>query len=125
MSFQLTISNILDKDLGPIIASFKLPRGVSYEAKHVSDKPADVVEKKGKKKNGRASGKAKLTMTGKDASEGTLLFSGLEAFEKFEAKSGIGTVTLKMFRDHMPSVGLTDGLAKRLLQTKHLEYLNE
>ena len=37
MSFQLTISNVPDKELGGLIARLNLPRGAKYDVKHIPD----------------------------------------------------------------------------------------
>ena len=69
MSFQLTLSNIPDKDLGPLIARMNLPRGVTVEHKYVVD-VAGFIEgpKKGRHRVPRDT---KLTMTGKRPQQGS------------------------------------------------------
>lgn len=119
MSFQVTISNVPDKDLGPLIARLNLPRGAKVEQKY----SPDVVGLIEGPKRGRMPASTKLTMTGKRPQNGTKLLFALEAFEKLEAKHGIGSVSMEDLMRNLKTKKQHENLAKRLLKAGFVEYL--
>ena len=123
MSFTLTIRNIPDKDLGPILARLQLPRGAEQEVKHTPDHVAALPNPaKGKP---RANADTVLTMTGKTPMvKGGILSQALIEFEKCEKRNGIGSVTVAIYRDYLTKKQLDFKLQTRLLHEGYLEYLN-
>ena len=65
-----------------------------------------------------------LTMTGKQAKKGTLIYPAMVAFEKLEANKGIGNVTVKMFRAELKRRRWKVDLAQRCVTEKFLSYLS-
>ena len=132
MSFTVTIHDVADKDLGSLIASLKLPKGVDYKLTHMIDvqitaaDPSFVVngKRRKKKKNRRGNPSIKLTMSGKRPTmSGSKIEVGLEQFEKLEAKLGIGDVSAQDFKNHLEAKGSTDGMLTRLVTEGYLNYL--
>lgn len=119
MSFQVTISNVPDKELGPLIARLNLPRGSKIEQKYSAD-VAGLIE--GPKRS-RMPASTKLTMTGKHPQKGSKLLFALEAFEKLEAKHGIGSVSLTDLARNLKTKKQPDKLAQRLIKAGFVEYL--
>lgn len=119
MSFQVTISNVPDKDLGPLIARLNLPRGSKVEQKYTADF-AGLLE--GPKKR-RMPSSTKLTMTGATPQQGTKLLFALQAFEKLEGKHGIGSVSMDDLIRNLKTKKQNEKLAQRLLKAGFVEYL--
>lgn len=119
MSFTVTISNLPDKELGPLLARLRLPRGTSYATLYKPD-VAGLIS--GPKRSRRPSS-TKVCMTGKRPGEGSQLEFGLEAFEKLEAKHGIGTVSLDDLMKNLKLKKRSDKLGRRLLRDGYLEYV--
>lgn len=119
MSFQLTISNIPDKELGPLIARLSLPRGAKTEHKYTSDVAGLLA---GPKKR-RMPSSTKLTMTGAQPQQGSKLLFALQAFEKLEAKHGIGSVSMDDLIGNLKTKKQNEKLAQRLLKAGFVEYL--
>lgn len=134
MSFTIVISDVSDKDLGPVLAKLKLPRGASYQFTHFLDVeiPADTAPKKKKRKQGVRRSKAdllvtKLTMSGKKARQPeSQVAKGLLHFEECEAELGIGNVTVVDFRVYLERVGVVspDAIQKRMVRDHYLDYLD-
>ncbi len=133
MSFTILISDVADKDLGPVLAKLKIPRGAQYELTHFLDVeiPADTAPKKKKRKQGVRRSRAdmlvtKLTMSGKVARQPeSAVAKGLVHFEECEAELGIGNVTVVDFRAHLERVNMKDpeGIQKRMVRDHYLNYL--
>ena len=121
MSFNITITNVSDKDLGRIIAGLDLPRGTSYDVVH---KPNGAVEpvKKGKKPVGNKD--SLLTMTGKIPAKGTAVEYARNLFEKLEAKHGIGNVSVQDLRTALKKNRKPWQLQGRLVTEKFLAYID-
>lgn len=133
MSFTILISDVADKDLGPLLAKLKLPRGATYQHTHFLDVeiPADTPPKKKKRKQGVRRSRAelletKLTMSGKKAKQPeSQVAKALFLFEECETLYGIGTVTVTMFRAHLAghNVDDPDSIQKRMVRDHYLNYL--
>lgn len=132
MSFTITIRDVADKDLGSLVASLRLPKGVDYKLTHMIDvkisnaDPSIIIngKKKKKRKSRRGNPGIKLTMSGKRPTmSGTSIESGLELFEKLEKDMGIGTVSAAAFAKHLNVKHLSDGMVNRLLTEGYLDYL--
>jgi hypothetical protein len=124
MSFTIIITDIPNKDLGPIIARLQLPRGVDYDIKFVSDHAVPATAKpngRGGKTRPRAD--SLLTMTGKVAMKGSKIETAVSLFEKLEKRRGIGTVTVQDFRDHLVKNEYPKALAQRCVTEKFMAYL--
>jgi len=134
--FIITISEIPDKELGPIVAGLKLPRGVKYEQTHFIDVEispvVDPIEKKKRKmrKRKRMSHEelmeAGLTMSGREAKQhGSQVARGLMIFERLEGEGGIGTVSVTSFRKALKKAKIPnpDNLQKRMIRDDYLNYL--
>ena len=125
MSFKLTIRNVPDKELGPIISRLQLPRGVTYDAKYVSDYAVPTKKKaKGNSKNPHSRADSLLTMTGKEAQKGSIIEHGMVLFEKLEKRQGIGTVTVRDFRENLVNNGHPSAVAQRSVTEKFLSYID-
>ena len=122
MSFTLTIRNIPDKELGPILARLNLPKAASYDVAHVADH-VGLIEGPGPRSGPRANGATKLHMTGKQVKNSEVLNAALVMFEKLEAKEGIGTVSVDMFRADLVKRHQAKNMCTRLIHEGYLEYL--
>lgn len=120
MSFKIVIENVDDKQLGPLLAELKLPKGATYDVRHEANN-LSVVPKRGKKPARRNGGATILTMTGKKPKEGTQAAAALELFEKFEARRGIGNVSRAEFKEYMKKKE-QEGMVNRLVNEKFLGY---
>jgi hypothetical protein len=132
MSFTITIRDVADKDLGSLIASLKLPKGVDYRLTHMIDvrisaaDPSIIVngKKRRKKKSRRGNPDIKLTMSGKRPMQpGSKIEKGIELFEKLEADMGIGTVSANAFSTFLRSKHVNGGMLSRLTTEGYLNYL--
>lgn len=139
MSFTITISQIPDKELGPIVAGLKLPRGVKYEQTHFIDvEISPVVDPIEKKKKSRPHTRKRkrmshedlmemiLTMSGREAKQhGSQVARGLMIFERLEGEDGIGTVSVSGFRKALKKAKVKnpDLLQKRMIRDDYLKYL--
>ena len=127
MSFTITLKDIPDRDLGPMIARMNLPKSVSYQLTHKEDESGEVkktVSKTGRKRGSRVDVTAKLTMTGKVSKKAHgLLARGMAHFEKFEVERGIGNVSVEDFRIYLVENGEERSLQWRLLHEGYLKYL--
>jgi len=135
--FIITISEIPDKELGPIVAGLKLPRGVKYEQTHFIDVEispvVDPIEKKKRKKMRKRSRMSHeelmemgLTMSGREAKQhGSQVARGLGIFERLEGEGGIGTVSVSDFRKALTRAKMknADLLQKRMIRDDYLNYL--
>jgi hypothetical protein len=121
MSFQVTISNVPDKELGPLIARLNLPRGSKVEQKYTADF-AGLLEGPNTKKR-RMPASTKLTMTGATPQQGTKLLFALQAFEKLEGKHGIGSVSMEDLIRNLKTKKQNEKLAQRLLKAGFVDYL--
>ena len=122
MSFVVTITNVPDKDLGPLIARLRLPRGAKVEQKYVPDH-VGLLEGPQNGKRRRMPADTKLTMTGKRPQKGSALEKALEGFEKLEAKHGIGSVSMAMLQEDCGRRKLQEKTAGRLLKAGFVQYL--
>ena len=118
MSFTITIRNVPDKELGLVLARLSLPRAASYETTHVPDHVAMIEAPKKE----RASADTKLTMNGRTPGS-EVLKTALTMFEKLEAKEGIGTVSVGMFRADLKKRHQDPKIVTRLIHENYLEYL--
>jgi len=119
MSFQVTISNVPDKELGPLIARLNLPRSSKVEQKYT----ADIAGLLSGPKKRRMPASTKLTMTGATPQQGTKLLFALQAFEKLEGKHGIGSVSMEDLIRNLKIKKQDDKLAQRLIKAGFVEYL--
>ena len=122
MSFTITITNVPDKDLGPMLARIKLPRGARLDHKYSPDHVALLEGPPQFEVKPRATGDTVLTMTGK-VPKSDLLKRALIEFEKVEAQDGIGTVTVKRYREYLTRKKLDHKLQTRLYHEGYLSYL--
>jgi hypothetical protein len=126
MSFKITITKIPNKELGPIIARLQLPRGVDYTATYGSD------EVRSYKRKSKANGKgnphsradSRLTMTGKQAKEGSIIGQGIVLFERLEKRKGIGSVTVKDFREVLVKNEHPSAVSQRCITEGFLSYID-
>ena len=129
MSFTITIENIPDRDLGPVIARMNLPKSVHYELVHKVDEAGETkkaASRTGKKKGARVNVKSKLSMTGRVSTKPDgLLARGMGYFEKCEVESGIGNVSVEDFRAYLVEQGEERSLQWRLLHEGYLKYLDD
>lgn len=127
MSFTITLKNIPDRDLGPMIARMNPPKSVSYELTHKEDEAGEIrksVSRKGRKRGSRVDVTAKLTMTGRvSLKKDGLLARGMAYFEKYEVEQGIGNVSVEDFRAYLVEQGEERSLQWRLLHEGYLKYL--
>ncbi len=127
MSFTITLKNIADRDLGPVLARMNLPKSVGYELTHKEDEPGEVkktVSRTGRKRGSRVDVTAKLTMTGRVSKKlDGLLARGMGHFEKYEVERGIGNVSVEDFRVYLVEQGEERSLQWRLLHEGYLKYL--
>lgn len=131
--FKIVILNIPDRELGPVVAGLKLPKGVYMEQTHHAD-PDEHFPPAGpkKRKKGRRRGHkelltTKLTMTGKVARQtGSAVAKGLEHFERCEVELGIGNVQVADFRSYLKSHRMQkpENLQKRMIRDGYLDYLD-
>lgn len=125
MSFKITIPDVPDKELGPIIARLQLPRGVTYDVKYLSNGAAPVRKKKGSKiGNPHSRADSLLTMTGKKAKEGSIIAGGMALFEKLEKRKGIATVSVADFREVLVKNELPSAVSQRCITEKFLTYID-
>lgn len=122
MSFKITISNVSDKDLGPLIARLRLPRGATQDIKHASNGAVEPVRRT-KQKGGRTTKDSVLTMTGKQPKKGTQIAKALTMFEKLEVHTGIGSITVEIFRHKLKRSKLPWQLQQRCINEKFLTYV--
>jgi len=123
MSFKITIPDVPDKELGPIIARLQLPRGVTYDVKYSSNGITPPKKKKGSKNgNPHSRAESRLTMTGKTAQEGSIISKGMVLFEKLEKRKGIGTVTVKDFREVLVKNQHPSAVSQRCITEGFLSY---
>lgn len=130
--FKIVINNIPDRELGPVIADLRLPKGIILEQTHYAD-PDEYfppVPPKKRKKGPRRSHKdlldSKLTMTGKIAvQKGSAVAKGLELFERCEVEGGIGDVSVEEFRAYLKTHRMQkpELLQKRMIRDGYLDYL--
>lgn len=128
MSFTITIKNIPDRDLGPVLARMNLPKSVDYDLNHADDGPKEAAKTpKGRApKTKRMKPETRLTMTGRSpVKKGTPLDLGLKMFERFEGEEGIGSVTVANFRDHLKQHGQPLSYLTRLVHENYLKYLDD
>lgn len=132
MSFTVTIHDVADKDLGPLMAALKMPKGAHYNLTHMIDvkisaaDPSIIVngKKRRKKKSRRGNPDIRLTMSGKrPMNPGSKIEKGLELFEKLEADMGIGAVSANAFTTFLRSKHLDGGMLSRLTTEGYLNYL--
>lgn len=127
MSFTITLKNIPDRDLGPMIARMNAPKSVSYELTHKEDEAGETqkpVSRKGRKRGTHVDVTAKLTMTGRvPTKKAGLLARGMGHFEKCEVERGIGNVSVEDFRAYLVDNGEERSLQWRLLHEGYLKYL--
>ena len=116
MSFKLTIT-IPDSKLTDTLKRFN---GHAVTVKHIAEDKGKLIPKE-KVPHSRA--EYLLTMTGKQAKKGTLIYPAMVAFEKLEANKGIGNVTVKMFRAELKRRRWKVDLAQRCVTEKFLSYL--
>ena len=125
MSFKITIPDVPDKELGPIISRLLLPRGVTYTVKYSSNGITPVRKKRGSKKgNPHSRADSLLTMTGKTAKADSIIGKGMVVFEKLEKRKGIGTVTVKDFRDSLVKNQLPAQVSQRCITEGFLTYID-
>jgi hypothetical protein len=127
--FKITFL-LADRDLGPVIATLKLPRGVHLEQAYFSDEGEEEPKRRKRKKGSRRSHQSllesKLTMTGKLAvHKNSAVARGLLLFENCEVEDGIGNVSVQGFRDYLKTHRMQkpDLLQKRMLRDEYLAYL--
>ncbi len=124
MSFKLTIE-VPDTKL---MTTLRMLNGHKVSVESMEQYQSgwkDPRGKSGAKKGGpnphsRAS--SRLTMTGKEAREGTVIEKGMILFEKLEKKEGIGTVTVKAFREVLVKNGHPRAVAQRSVTEGFLSY---
>jgi len=73
-------------------------------------------------KNTHSRAASRLTMTGKTAQEGTIIAEGITLFEKLEKRMGIGTVTVKDFREVLVKNDKPRAVAQRCVTEGFLSY---
>lgn len=120
MSFKLTIE-VPDNKLMPTLRMLNGHK-VYVESAGVVAAP---VRKSGAKRgvnNPHSRATSRLTMTGKTAQDGTIISQGMILFEKLEKKQGIGTVTVKDFRDILVKNGHPRAVAQRSVTEGFLSY---
>ena len=123
MSFKITIPDVPDKELGPIISRLQLPRGVTYDVQYSNNGAAPPKKKKGSKSgNPHSRATSRLTMTGKTAQEGSIIEQGMVLFEKLEKRKGIGTVTVMDFRETLVKNSHPAAVSQRCITEKFLSY---
>lgn len=122
MSFIITIKNVPDKDLGPLLARLNLPKSAKYDVNYQPGHVGLLTGPNGKERK-RMPSTSKLTMTGKKPAEGSKLALALDAFERLEAKKGIGTVSVLDLQEALKHKKQETALAQRLIKTGYVEYL--
>lgn len=123
MSFKITIPDVPDKELGPIISRLQLPRGVTYDVKYTSNGMTPPKKTKGNKKgNPHSRATSRLTMTGKKAQAGSIIEQGMVLFEKLEKRKGIGTVTVMDFRETLVNNKHPSAVSQRCITEGFLSY---
>ena len=124
MSFKITIPDVPDKELGPIISRLQLPRGVTYDVKYSANGAEPPKKTRGSKKgNPHSRADSLLTMTGKTAQPKSIIASGMVIFEKLEKSMGIGTVKVKDFRNALTRNKLPAAVSQRCITEKFLTYI--
>ncbi len=123
MSFKLTIE-VPDTKL---MTTLRMLNGhkVSVESTEQYQSGWKDPRKSGAKKgskNPHSRAASRLTMTGKDAREGTVIADGMVLFEKLEKSKGIGSVTVKDFREILVKNGLARAVAQRSVTEGFLSY---
>lgn len=124
MSFKLTIE-VPDAKLMPTL---RLLNGHKVSVESMEQYQSgwkDPRAKSGAKKGGpnpHSRAGSRLTMTGKVAREDTVIAKGITLFEKLEKKQGIGTVTVKDFREILVKNGLARAIAQRSVTEGFLSY---
>lgn len=120
MSFKITIE-VADTKLA---ATLRLLTGYKVMVENISEPVTSPAVKK-KMNGGRRPqrGDFRLTMTGKQPMSSSKLAVGLQIFEKFEKKQGIGSVTVKAFREELVRNGEKPLLQQRMITERCLNYL--
>lgn len=118
MSFKLIIE-VRDSKLMPTL---KLLNGHKVYIESVADTPKLV--KPSKKGNPHSRADSCLTMTGKSAKDGSIIEKGMVLFEKLEKRKGIGTVTVKDFRETLVRNQHPSAISQRCVTEGFLSYLD-
>jgi hypothetical protein len=113
MSFTLTVHNVSDAQLGPLIARMALPKTTKLEVAHDSTEGPPVA---------RAVASTTLRMTGRTPRRSTLLATALTLFEKLEVAQGIGNVTRQAFREELHKKKTGKDVYTRLLNEGYIEH---
>ncbi len=116
MSFKLIIE-VRDSKLMPTL---RLLNGHKVYVENVGDVPKLV--KPTKKGNPHTRADSRLTMTGKSAKEGSIISKGMVLFEKLEKRQGIGTVTVKDFRETLVRNQHPSAISQRCVTEGFLSY---
>lgn len=115
MSWDITVKGVSDAKLASVLKSF--PKLEGLQIRHV-DESLDKPKHGGPRTRPQAD--MILTMTGR-IPRSDRLKAVVTAFEKLEAKHGIGTVTYKQFKDHLKGKKIEPKELSRALREKYLE----
>lgn len=118
MSWKITVSGVPDNKLATVLRA--LPKLDSVQIQEVQNGEAKGDTQKRRK---RAPPTTKLTMTGK-VGHSEILQKGLEAFEKLEAKNGVGDISIEDFRAELKRKKMPATLCRRMVRDGFLGYLD-
>jgi len=114
--FTVTIANIHDKQLGPLVALIGTKR-YSVRLTHHEDQPApEASPVRAQMSNGTF-----LSLTGKSAQKGSMRESVLKTMEKLEQKHGIGNVNRGMLKEKLNEKELDTQILYQLLRDGYLK----
>lgn len=124
MSFKLTIE-VPDSKLMATLRTLNGHKVYVESTEQYKPGWVDPRRKSGAKKgdkNTHSRAASRLTMTGKTAQEGTIIAEGITLFEKLEKRMGIGTVTVKDFREVLVKNDKPRAVAQRCVTEGFLSY---
>jgi len=115
--FTVTITNISDKQLGPLVALIGTKRYKVRLTHNSEDQAApEAAPVRGQMKNGTF-----LSLTGKNATKGSMRESVLKTMERLEKKHGIGNVNRGMLKEKLVEKDLDTQILYQLIREGYLK----
>jgi len=115
--FTVTITNISDKQLGPLVALIGTKRYSVRLTHSAEDQPApDAAPVRVQLNNDTP-----LSLTGKNATKGSMRESVLKTMERLEKKHGIGSVTRGMLKEKLVEKELDTQILYQLVREGYLK----
>ena len=114
MMYKITIRNLKPGQVWPIINA--LPGNLTAEV--AADGPVEIIEPT---KSGRMKGETYLSLTGKEATKGSMRAKVLVTMEKLEVKHGVGSVTRNMLKEQLVKKDLDTQILYQLIREGYLK----